>query len=44
MTLYISYELFWAQSSNHKKKQVKLVKIDDFVPKNQSLFKKLPKY
>ena len=35
MFIYISYELFWDQPSNHKKNQVKLGKMDIFVEKNQ---------
>ena len=41
MFIYVSYELFWAQQSDFKKKQVKWVKIDIFVSKNEIKFEKL---
>ena len=44
MCIYISYELFWHMPSDCKKKQVKLAKIDDFIPKSKHQCKKMTKY
>ena len=44
MFIYLSYELFWHMLSDCQKNQVKLDKMDDFVPKNQHHWKKMAKY